>query len=137
MRNREATPPESEKIRLDKWLWAARFFKTRRLAIDAVTGGKVHLNGKRTKPSHEIHVGDRLVIRRDQFEYEITVSGLSRQRRPALEAALLYQESEESKSKRQTLAIQLREKREQHGPGPKGRPTKRERRQLIHLLGKD
>lgn len=130
-------PSESEKIRIDKWLWAARFFKTRRLAIEAVAGGKVHLNGGRTKPGHEIHVSDRLAIRRDQFEYEITVSGLSKQRRPAPEAALLYEESETSISKRQALAMQLKEAREQHGTMPKGRPSKRDRRQLLRLQRKD
>lgn len=128
---------DSEKIRLDKWLWATRFFKTRRLAIEAVSGGKVHLNGKRTKPSHGIEKGDHLTIRRAQFEYEIIVSGLSKQRRSALEATQLYQESEASQSKRQALAMQLREERNQHGPKSQGRPSKRDRRQLIRLLGKN
>ncbi len=128
---------DSEKVRLDKWLWAARFFKTRRLAIEAVSGGKVHLNGKRTKPSHTIQKGDHLTIRRAQFEYEVTVSGLSKQRRPALEAAQLYHESEASQSKRQALAMQLKEERDQRGPKPQGRPSKRDRRQLIRLLSRN
>lgn len=130
-------PPESEKVRLDKWLWAARFFKTRRLALEAVSGGKVHLNGKRTKPGYALQKGDHLTIRRAQFEYEITVSELSKQRRPASEAALLYQESEASQSKRQALALQLKEERQDRGPSPRGRPSKRDRRQLMRLLGKD
>ncbi|QBQ54910.1 RNA-binding S4 domain-containing protein [Nitrosococcus wardiae] len=126
---------ETEKIRLDKWLWAARFFKTRSLAVAAVNGGKVHLNGRRVKPSQRVSIGDNLTIRRGQFEYEITVDRLSQQRRPATEASLLYQESEESKVKRQTLAMQLREERE-HRPTTQGRPSKRDRRQIIRFTRK-
>jgi ribosome-associated heat shock protein Hsp15 len=124
---------ETEKIRIDKWLWAARFFKTRSLAVEAVSGGKVHLNGKRAKPSHRICIGDNLTIRRGQFEYEITIDGLSKQRRSAPEASLLYQESEKSKANRQTLAMQLREER---GPVSRGRPSKRDRRQIIEFIRK-
>jgi ribosome-associated heat shock protein Hsp15 len=127
---------EAEKVRLDKWLWAARFFKTRSLAVEAVSGGKVHLNGERTKPSHGVCIGDNLTIRRGQFQYEITIDGLSKQRRSALEASLLYRESEASKIKRQTLAMQLREEREHHGPAVRGRPSKRDRRQIIHFTRK-
>jgi ribosome-associated heat shock protein Hsp15 len=127
---------ETEEIRIDKWLWAARFFKTRGLAAEAVSGGKVHLNGKRAKPSHRIHIGDSLTIHRGQFEYEITIDGMSRQRRSAPEASLLYQESEESKTKRQTLAAQLREERKHLGPTSQGRPSKRERRQIVHFTRK-
>jgi ribosome-associated heat shock protein Hsp15 len=127
---------ETEKIRIDKWLWAARFFKTRSLAVEAVSGGKVHLNGKRAKPSHRIGIGDNLTIRRGQFEYEIIIDGLSKQRRSAPEASLLYQESEGSKAKRQTLAMQLREERENHGPVSRGRPSKRDRRQIIEFIRK-
>lgn len=130
-------PSESDQVRLDKWLWAARFFKTRRLALEAVNGGKVHLNGRRTKPGRALQKGDRLIIRRHRFEYEIIVHGLSRQRRSAPEAALLYQESEASQAKREALARQLKEKRQQRGPSPRRRPSKRDRRQLLRFLGKD
>lgn len=126
---------ETEQVRLDKWLWAARFFKTRSLAVEAVSGGKVHLNGRRVKPSQRVTVGDHLTIRRNQFEYEITIDGLSKQRRSATEASLLYQESEDSKAKRQALAMQLRTERE-HQPTIRGRPSKRERRQIMRFIGK-
>ncbi|ABA57383.1 RNA-binding S4 domain-containing protein [Nitrosococcus oceani] len=128
---------EAEKIRLDKWLWAARFFKTRSLAVEAINGGKVHLNGRRVKASQRVAVGDSLIIRRGHFEHEITVDKLSRQRRPATEASLLYQESDASKTKRETLAMQLREAREYQGPAVQGRPSKRERRQIIRFTRKN
>jgi ribosome-associated heat shock protein Hsp15 len=127
---------ETEKIRIDKWLWAARLFKTRGLAVEAVNGGKVHLNGQRAKPSHRIRIGDNLTIRRGQFEYEITIEGLSKQRRSASEASLLYQENEESKLKRQALAAKLREERKHLGSTSQGRPSKRERRQIVHFTRK-
>jgi ribosome-associated heat shock protein Hsp15 len=116
-------------MRLDKWLWAARFYKTRSLATDAVDGGKVQLNGNRSKPAREIHVGDRLEISKDDTVWEITVRGLSEQRGPAAEAQKLYEESAESLQKRT-------EQRENHRltaePAKEihGRPTKRDRRKL-------
>jgi ribosome-associated heat shock protein Hsp15 len=116
-------------MRLDKWLWAARFYKTRSLATDAVDGGKVQLNGNRSKPAREIHVGDRLEISKDDTVWEITVRGLSEQRGPATEAQKLYEESAESLQKRT-------EQRENHRltaePAKEihGRPTKRDRRKL-------
>jgi ribosome-associated heat shock protein Hsp15 len=83
-------------LRLDKWLWAARFFKTRKLAAEAVSGGKVHLNGQRTKPSKEVKVDSHLLIHKEQFSWDITVLGINAHRRPATEAVLLYKESEAS-----------------------------------------
>lgn len=119
-------------IRLDKWLWAARFFKTRKLAAEAIVGGKVHLNNQRAKPGKEIGVGARLEIMKDQYRWDIVVKSLNNQRRPAPEAALLYEESEESKSRRQALIIQQKEEQSlfPHYDRPH-KPNKKERR-LIH-----
>lgn len=129
-RPERAEVAEVAHMRLDKWLWAARFFKTRQLAIEAINGGKVHLNGQRAKPGKEIGVGARLEISKEQLSWEITVKALNAQRRPASEAAELYEESVESRSRRQALLAQRREEREA-GLGAEGRPNKRERR-LIH-----
>ncbi len=119
-----------EGIRIDKWLWAARFFKTRQLAIDAINGGKVHLNGQRTKPGRILKPGARLQISKGPLEWDVEVKGISRQRGPASEAALLYEETEESRERREELT---RERRELgvYSPGPRTRPNKRDRR-LIH-----
>ncbi|KOR30216.1 tRNA synthetase RNA-binding protein [Achromatium sp. WMS2] len=117
-------------MRLDKWLWAARFFKTRQLAIEAINGGKVHLNGRSCKPSKEINVGSQLLITKGSLEWEVTILGLNTQRRPAAEAALLYVETESSKARREQL---LQQRRLAVKPGAHlvgGRPTKRDRRQL-------
>ncbi|WP_036253075.1 RNA-binding S4 domain-containing protein [Methylobacter sp. BBA5.1] len=123
---------ELESVRLDKWLWAARFFKTRKLAADAVSGGKVHLNGQRTKPSKEVKPGATLSISKDQYTWDITVIAVSEQRRPAKEAVLLYEESAESQAKRQQQIIQQREQRELFGLSYREhKPNKKERR-LIH-----
>lgn len=119
-------------MRLDKWLWAARFYKTRSLATDAVEGGKVKLNGVSTKPGREIKVGDRLVLRIGDENWEVTVQGLNEQRRPAAEARLLYQETEES-MRRRAEAAELRRLAPAPVPDHKGRPTKRDRRQLVRF----
>jgi len=115
--------------RLDKWLWAARFFKTRRLATEAITGGKVHLNGQRSKPGKEIRVGHQLSISKGVYSWDITISRLSKQRRPASEAALLYNESPESHARRQA---QITQEKTQEGPlfHPEDRPNKKQRRQI-------
>ena len=94
---------ESESMRLDKWLWAARFFKTRQLAVAAITGGKVHLNGQRTKPGKEVCAGSRLRIHKDSLEWTITVDQIPRQRRPASEAVGCYREDEASIRKREEM----------------------------------
>lgn len=123
---------ESLSIRLDKWLWAARFFKTRKLAADAIAGGKVHVNKQRCKPGKEIRVGALLSITKDSYHWDITVVALNGQRRPAPEAALLYEESPESHAKRQQQVCQQREQRELlTGNTFDHRPNKKERR-LIH-----
>jgi len=116
-------------MRLDKWLWAARIFKTRSLASDAVDGGKVKLNGATTKPAKDVKLGDRLQIRAGEQDWEIVVQGLNEQRRPASEAKLLDQETPDSVHWR-AQAAELRKLAPVPGPEQKGRPTKRDRRQL-------
>ena len=123
-----------EKIRLDKWLWAARFFKTRSLAIEAVSGGKVHLNGARTKPAREIDIGDKLTIRRGPYEWTVVVRALSLRRGPASAATLLYDETEESKRNREEAASEIRAQ-EWRSPHTKGRPSKKNRRDLTRFRG--
>jgi ribosome-associated heat shock protein Hsp15 len=119
-------------LRLDKWLWAARFFKTRSLASEAVAGGKVHLNGHRCKPSKEVKVADKLEISKDGCQWEVVILGLNEQRRPAAEALLLYQENPESIAKREKLRQQQREERQFLGYcAPEHKPNKKDRR-LIH-----
>jgi len=125
-------PAELEAIRLDKWLWAARFFKTRKLAADAISGGKVHVNKQRAKPGKEVKPGACLSIHKDTYRWEITITALSAQRRPAKEALLLYEETPESFEKRQQQIIHEREQRELFDfSGQDHRPNKKERR-LIH-----
>lgn len=116
-------------VRLDKWLWAARFFKTRQLAIEAVNGGKVQVNGQRAKPGKTIRVGSQVRIHKGSLEWEVEVRALSKQRRSAPEAALLYEESEQSRLRRQEL---VRERREggARAAGPAVRPSKRDRRMI-------
>ena len=127
--------PSADRMRLDKWLWAARFFKTRQMAIDAINGGKVHLNGQRVKPGKEISPESRLQINKDQYTWDITVRALCKQRRPAKEAEQLYEEDPESHAKRQALVAQHRDEK---GSGfqPDQRPNKRDRR-LIHRFKRE
>ncbi|MDD5272126.1 MAG: S4 domain-containing protein [Methylovulum sp.] len=125
-------PPELDSIRLDKWLWAARFFKTRALAAEAINGGKVHVNKQRAKPGKDIKVGVQLGISKDRYRWDITVTSLCTQRRAAKDAALLYEESPESHAQRQLQIIQQREQREFLAyNGIDHKPNKKERR-LIH-----
>lgn len=116
------------KMRLDKWLWAARFFKTRALAAEAVGGGKVHVDGRRVKPGKEISVGTRIEITKAPYTWEITVTGLNPQRRPAREAALLYVEDPQSQARREEIARQRAEKTASGYPAR--RPDKKQRRQI-------
>ncbi len=118
-----------EPLRIDKWLWAARFFKTRSLAAKAVDGGKVRLNGAGAKPSRELKPGDELAIRIGDLEWVVEVKALSRQRGPAPQAALLYAEREDSRERR-LAAVALRKVQAHPAAGVKGRPTKKDRRQL-------
>ncbi|QIK39260.1 RNA-binding S4 domain-containing protein [Caldichromatium japonicum] len=124
---------ELTEMRLDKWLWAARFYKTRQLAVEAINGGKVHVDGRRVKPSRLIRPGNRLEIHKDGLSWSIEVVALSAQRRPAPEAAQLYVEDETSRLNRQE---QVRARRETGAQGerPRGRPTKRDRRMIERLI---
>lgn len=124
-----------DRVRLDKWLWAARFFKTRSLAAEAVSGGRVHVNRNRVKPAHVVRVGEVLNIGRGPYEYEVVVRGLAPQRGPASQAALLYEETAESVQKRQTLAVQ-RQLQSLATPHPSRRPNKRDRRRIIRFTQK-
>jgi ribosome-associated heat shock protein Hsp15 len=128
---------ELSTLRLDKWLWAARFFKTRSLASEAVAGGKVHLNGNRCKPSKEVKVADKLMINKDGYQWEILILALNEHRRPAAEAVLLYQESPESVAKREQQRQQRREEAAFLDFSPAAhKPNKKERR-LIHRFKGD
>lgn len=124
------TPSEDEPVRLDKWLWAARFFKTRSLAIEAANGGKVHVNGIRAKPGRVVKLGETLVIRKDEFVHEVVVCGLSGRRGPASVAQTLYAETPVSLQNREKLALVLRA---EPRPLPGGRPTKKDRRAIIRF----
>ena len=126
----------SEKVRLDKWLWAARFFKTRALAHEAINGGHVHLNGHRAKPARGLNVGDSLSIRKGEVEYLVEVLELSARRGPAREAVLLYKESDESIKAREEYAEQRR-LLAASGPSPQKRPDKRDRRRIIRFTNRN
>jgi len=119
-------------MRIDKWLWAARFYKTRSLASDAVDGGHVEVNGERAKPAKQLRVGDELRIRLNQNSYVVHVRALSERRGPAPQARLLYEETDASRQERERLAEQRR-----LAPPPAyedgGRPTKRDRRDLAKV----
>jgi len=119
-------------VRVDKWLWAARFYKTRSLAATAVLGGRVQVNGDRAKRSKVVRPGDEVRVRRGPFEFTVTVLELSERRGPAEQAARLYRESEASRQAREALATQLK-----YAPAPgyegKGRPTKRDRRLIERI----
>lgn len=121
-----------EVVRLDKWLWAARFFKTRALAADAIDGGKVHLNGERVKRSKGLKVGDEVRVRLGPYEHRIIVRNTSDRRGPAAVAVTLYEELAESRAAREALIEQRRMEMAAGAEDP-GRPSKRDRRQIEHL----
>jgi zinc protease len=124
--------PEPGRMRLDKWLWAARFFKTRAVATEAVEGGRVHVNGERVKKAKLIAPGDRLRIRQGPFEHLVTIRALAERRGPARTAVLLYEEDPVSKRAREQLALQMRALPVAFHDG-KGRPTKKQRRDIERL----
>ena len=116
-------------MRLDKWLWAARFFKTRSLATEAITGGRVHVGGERAKPSREVRIDDEVEVAIGQVRRTVIVRGLAERRGPAKEAALLYEETAESAAAREAFVAQARLANQQVVRG-EGRPTKRDRRRM-------
>jgi ribosome-associated heat shock protein Hsp15 len=125
-----------EGVRVDKWLWAARFFKTRSAATAAVLGGRVHVNGARVKPGRELVAGDRLEIRVGERRWTVVVMGLTERRGPATVAATLYEETAESAAKREEHAAERRLARPL-GADLGARPTKRDRRRLDALRRHD
>ena len=123
---------QEQKVRLDKWLWAARFFKTRALALEAIKGGHVHLNGCRPKASRTVQRGDRLEISKGQEHFTLTIEALSDKRGPAPVARELYTESVESIERRQLLSEQRRLEAAGHS-APSRRPDKRQRRHIVRF----
>lgn len=119
---------ESSKLRIDKWLWAARFFKTRALAADAVECGKVLVNDARVKPAKAVGVGDFMVIRLGPYRFVVEVLALSDKRGPAPQAQRLYKETEEGRKRREALALEL--KAQAQNETREGRPTKKDRRDI-------
>lgn len=124
-----------EKLRIDKWLWAARFFKTRSLAATAVTGGKVHVNAQRIKSSHLVGSGDEVRIRKGREEFTVHIQEIYPKRRAASEAQKMYLETPESIEARKEMASQMRLLAAQ-SPGIKRRPNKKERRHIIRFTRK-
>ena len=125
--------PSSEsgpsKVRLDKWLWAARFFKTRALAADAIESGKVEVNGERAKRAKQLQIGDSVRVRLGPYQHLLTVLIVSERRGPGSVARTLYEENAESRKARETLQLQMKAAQSASGYTP-GRPTKKDRREL-------
>lgn len=120
----------SEEVRLDKWLWAARFYKTRAIAREMIEGGKVHYNGQRSKPGKVVELNAELTLRQGNDERTVVVAGITAQRRPASEAQQLYHETDASIEKREKMA-QARKMNALTMPHPDRRPDKKERRDLM------
>jgi ribosome-associated heat shock protein Hsp15 len=123
----------NERVRFDKWLWAARFFKTRTLAAQAVEAGQARIGNERVKPAHAVHVGDTVAVRKAGSAWDVRVTGLSDRRGSATDAALLYAETDESRARREQETLQ-RNAAAAHDPRFPGRPTKRQRRRLEDFL---
>lgn len=121
-------------VRIDKWLWAARFFKTRALAVKACDLGRIHSNGQQAKPSREVRLGDMLLIKNEGGEFQVEVLVVSEMRGPSAVAQTLYRETEASQTARLKLAAE-RKALQQYAPLPERRPTKRDRRQIHKFRG--
>jgi len=124
-----------DRVRIDKWLWAARFFKTRSLAATACELGRIRLHGQPTKPAREVHSGDMLQVKNDSGDFEVEVLLLSEMRGPAVVAQTLYRETEESRELRRKLAEE-RKTMPKIEKLPQGKPSKRDRRKLILIRGR-
>ena len=122
----------AESQRLDKWLWSARFYKTRTLAVEAINGGHVHVNGQRVKPARTIRVGDAIEITKGKYQWQLEVQALARRRGPATEARQLYTEDAASIHRRETARAEPRVV----SPAPPKRPDKRQRRRIIRFINK-
>lgn len=122
-------------VRIDKWLWAARFYKTRSMATDSVDGGKVHVNQQRVKPSYRVKIGDVISISRPAFRQDVSVLALESKRKSAKEAQALYEESEESINQRELIAAQRRILNEGL-PRSRKKPGKHERQKIRQMIGK-
>ncbi|HTO74093.1 MAG TPA: S4 domain-containing protein [Gemmatimonadales bacterium] len=129
--------PSVSGVRLDRWLWAARFYKTRPLAVEAIDGGKVQVDGDRVKRAKHVKAGNEVRIRQGPYEYVVVVRQLSERRGPASEAALLYEETAASLAAREQRALQLKAVHSAFIPDDNARPTKRDRRRLDRLRGRD
>lgn len=123
-------------VRLDKWLWAARFFKTRSLAVDAIKKGQVRLGGERAKPGRGLRIGERLQVQKGELSFDVEVMALSDRRGPAREAQQLYRETDASRAAREAAAAQRRAARLSAPTPPPGRPDKHARKRIRRLLGK-
>jgi len=126
---------DDDRVRLDKWLWAARFFKTRSLASEAIAGGKVQVNGDRAKRARRLQVGDEVRVRQGPYEFHVVVQALSARRGPAAAAAELYEERPASRAAREAMAVQLKTLHAAFVP-EKGRPTKKDRREMERMKGR-
>ena len=122
----------TESQRLDKWLWSARFYKTRILAVEAINGGHVQVNGQRIKPAKTIRVGDALVITKGQYHWRLVVEALAHRRGPATEARRLYSEDVDSIQQREAIRTETK----LMSPVPTKRPDKRQRRRIIRFINK-
>ncbi len=125
-----------DRVRADKWLWAARFYKTRSLAAEAIAGGKVQVNGERVKRAKPIQIGDEVRVRQGPYEHQVLVRELSERRGPASDAARMYEEKPESRAAREAMALQLKSLHAAFVP-ERGRPTKKDRREINRLKRRD
>jgi ribosome-associated heat shock protein Hsp15 len=125
-----------DRVRIDKWLWAARFFKTRSLASHACELGRIEANGQPVKPAREVHTGDLLQVKNDGGTFQVEVLGVSEMRGPAAVAQTLYRETEASREARLRMAEERKVMRQFEAPWEAGRPTKRDRRAINRLRGR-
>ncbi|MFK7890380.1 MAG: RNA-binding S4 domain-containing protein [Granulosicoccus sp.] len=127
-----------DKVRIDKWLWAARFFKTRAQANEAIAKNRIQIDGQRIKPSRLVNVGDSVTVEKIPYQFTVVVTALNDQRRPASEASLLYQETEQSIEIRQIMRDRLRnDAMARSGLAGEGRPSKKQRRQIIRFQNRN